>query len=82
MQHKDNLHRGYQVISNKTVRRNEKFIEIWYTKNTGVLKRTNRGYFLDGKCVSWVSAENWLESADIINYRKFVHGKRVEVEAA
>jgi len=69
--------RDYHVISDKIVRKKEKYIEIYYTKNDGVLKKTNRGYFLDGRNISCTSAEKWRNSVDITNRKVFDHDKRI-----
>lgn len=59
-----NLYNGlYQVISNKTVRQNEKFYRRYkkVNKNTpGMLVKTNRGWFIDGYQVDQKSVSTWF----------------------
>lgn len=54
----------YSVISNKTVRRNEKLFERWFNKSKNVPGRqmihTNRGWFIDGHEVDEKSVETWF----------------------
>lgn len=48
----EKLHGLYCVISNKTVRKNEKKYKRFKKDGVpGVLVKTNRGYFIDGKQV-------------------------------
>lgn len=58
----DKLYGLYSIISNKTVRRNEKFYKR-FPKRTGVkgtLVKTNRGYFIDGHHVDMKSVETYF----------------------
>ena len=53
------LYNLYSIISNKTVRKNERFYKR-YPKHKfvpGILVQTNRGYFIDGHQVDVASAE-------------------------
>ena len=53
------LYNLYSIISNKTIRKNEKLYKR-HPKNKfvpGTLIKTNRGYFIDGKNVDLKSAE-------------------------
>lgn len=53
------LYNLYSVVSNKTVRKNEKLYKR-YSKHKfvpGILVKTNRGYFIDGHNVDLKSAE-------------------------
>ncbi len=53
------LYNLYSIISNKGIRKNEKLYKR-YPKHKyvpGVLIKTNRGYFIDGKNVDLKSAE-------------------------
>lgn len=54
----------YAVISNKTVRENEKFYVRWRNKDKSVpgkeMVRTNRGYFIDGYNVDEKSIQMWF----------------------
>ena len=53
------LYNLYSIISNKTIRKNEKRYKR-YPKHKfvpGTLIKTNRGYFIDGKNVDLKSAE-------------------------
>jgi hypothetical protein len=58
------LYGMYSVISNKTVRENEKFLVRWFNKNKkvpgAVMARTNRGYFIDGYNVDEKSITLWF----------------------
>lgn len=53
------LYNLYTVISNKAVRKNEKFYKRFprHKSVKGTLVQTNRGYFIDGKNVDFASAE-------------------------
>ena len=48
-------------ISNKTVRKNEKFLMTWFGGINGKLQKTNRGYFLNGENISNNDAAAWLK---------------------
>lgn len=58
------LYGVYHVISNKTVRENEKFYVRWRNKEANVpgkeMIRTNRGYFIDGYNVDEKSTQLWF----------------------
>lgn len=56
------LHNLYWVISNKTVRRNEKYYRKFkgHKDVPGVLVKTNRGYFIDGHEVDKKAVETWF----------------------
>lgn len=57
------LYNLYSVISNKTIRNNEKFYKK-YPKHKfipGVLVQTNRGYFIDGHNVDLKSMHKYLD---------------------
>ena len=58
------LYGVYNVVSNKTVRENEKFYIRWRNKNENVpgtlMERTNRGYFIDGYHVDEKAIESWF----------------------
>ena len=58
----DKLYNLYSVISNKTVRRNEKFYKRFPKRADvkGTLVKTNRGYFIDGHHVDMKSVETYL----------------------
>lgn len=54
----------FSVVSNKTVRENEKFLVRWFNKDKtvpgAVMTRTNRGYFIDGYNVDERSIKLWF----------------------
>ncbi len=58
------LYGTYSVISNKTVRRNEKKFFRWKSKDKEIpgreMVQTNRGWFIDGHHVDEVSVERWF----------------------
>ena len=56
------LYNLYSVISNKTIRKNEKFYKRFPKHKfvPGILVKTNRGYFIDGYNVDQKSAENYM----------------------
>ena len=58
------LYGVYNVISNKTVRQNEKLFIRWRNKTKNVsgeeMVRTNRGWFIDGYHVDEKSIELWF----------------------
>jgi len=60
----DKLYGVYHVISNKTVRENEKFHVYWKNKDKNIpgsiMERTNRGYFIDGYNVDEKAVETWF----------------------
>ena len=53
------LYNLYTVISNKSIRKNERFYKRFPRNKAvkGTLVQTNRGYFIDGKNVDAASAE-------------------------
>ena len=54
----------YSVVSNKTVRNNEKHYVSYYKKNKdcpGFLIKTGRGYFIDGHQVDQKSVQIWAD---------------------
>lgn len=54
----EKLYGLYSVISNKTVRKHEKKHEVFRKKGVpGILIKTNRGYFIDGRQVDQKSVE-------------------------
>lgn len=52
----------YEVISNKTVRKNEKYYKRFKSPRSvpGVMVKTNRGYFIDGHQVDLKSVDLWF----------------------
>ena len=58
------LYGVYHVISNKTVRENERFCVRWCNKDANIpgkeMVRTNRGYFIDGYNVDDVAVNMWF----------------------
>lgn len=58
----EKLHGLYCVISNKKVRRNEKFYKRYPSVKgvPGVLVKTNRGYFIDGHEVDKKAVETYF----------------------
>lgn len=58
----EKLHGLYCVISNKKVRRNEKFYKRYPSIKgvPGVLVKTNRGYFIDGREVDKKAVETYF----------------------
>ena len=60
----DKLYGVYHVISNKTVRENERFCVRWRNRDTNIpgkeMVRTNRGYFIDGYNVDDVAVNMWF----------------------
>jgi len=54
----------YPVISNKTVRQNEKKFIRWKNRNKEIpgktMVKTNRGYFLDGHNIDQKSVDTWF----------------------
>ena len=52
----------YEVISNKTVRKHEKFYKRYkgHRAVPGMLVRTNRGFFIDGYQVDVKSVDLWF----------------------
>jgi len=71
------FYKGYHVISTKIVREKEKYLEIYFTNQNGTLKKTNRGYFLDGRNISCTSAERWKGTNVITNKVVYDHGRRI-----
>jgi len=61
----EKLYGVYSVISNKSVRMNERFYVCWYNKTKEVpgkkMVKTNRGWFIDGHNVDEKSADMWFE---------------------
>lgn len=57
----------YPKISNKTVRKNEHYLATYFHKEGGTLKKTNRGYFLDGIHISVFSAQDWLSKFGVMH---------------
>lgn len=54
----------YSIISNKTIRANEKYKKVFKKRNKktlGELVKTNRGYFIDGHHVDLKSVSRWFE---------------------
>lgn len=72
----------FPKVSNKTVRKQEKYLAVYYHKEGGSLQKTNRGYFLNGVNISVFSAQAWLaEYGVLVNgvYRPAkVYRKRTE----
>ena len=63
------LYNFYSIVSNKTVRKNEKFYKRFPKHKfiPGILVKTNRGYFIDGHNVDLASVElynNFVEAAN------------------
>ena len=54
----------YSVVSNKYIRRNEKFYKRYPKSKTlpGTLVKTNRGYFIDGQNVDQKAVDMYIES--------------------
>ena len=54
----------YCVISDKKVRKNEKFYKRYSRSKTlpGTLVKTNRGYFIDGQNVDQKAVETYIET--------------------
>lgn len=52
----------YTVISNKTVRKNEKYYKKYRGSQSapGTMIKTNRGYFIDGHNVDQKSVDLWF----------------------
>lgn len=52
----------YEVVSNKTVRTNEKFYKRYkgHKSVPGMLVKTNRGWFIDGHQVDLKSVDLWF----------------------
>lgn len=52
----------YEVVSNKTVRKNEKYYKRFKGNKAvpGVMVKTNRGYFIDGHQVDLKSVDLWF----------------------
>lgn len=62
----------YSVVSNKTVRKNEKYYKKFKKRNKeipGTLVKTNRGYFIDGYNVDKRSSDLWLKANGYENTR-------------
>lgn len=57
------LHGLFSVISNKTVRQNEKFYKKFkgHKSVPGSMVKTNRGYFIDGYNVDQKSTNLWFD---------------------
>lgn len=57
------LHGLFSVISNKTIRTNEKFYKKFKGDKSvpGSMVKTNRGYFIDGYNVDQKSANLWFD---------------------
>ena len=59
------LYGVYAVVSNKTVRTNEKTFIRWYNKNKSIpgkeMIKTNRGWFLDGYHLDEKSTQKWFD---------------------
>ena len=59
------LYGVYAVISNKTVRANEKLLIRWHNNKKDVpgeeMIHTNRGWFIDGYQVDEKSTEKWFD---------------------
>lgn len=59
------LYGVYAVVSNKTVRTNEKLFIRWYNKNKSIpgkeMIKTNRGWFLDGYHLDEKSTQKWFD---------------------
>lgn len=68
------LYDMYAVVSNKTVRKNEKKSHYWINKNEEVpgkmMVKTNRGYFLDGYNIDEKSTDKWFTLTGLPRYRK------------
>lgn len=62
----EKLYGIYPVISNKTVRVNERFYVRWKNKQKDIpgkeMVKTNRGWFLDGKNIDEKSIEYWFNA--------------------
>ena len=54
----------YSVISNKSIRNNEKYFKKFrgHKDVPGLMVKTNRGYFINGYNVDIASANLWFES--------------------
>jgi hypothetical protein len=69
------LYGGYSVISNKTVRQNEKLHISWKNNNPNIpgkeMVKTNRGYFLDGYNIDERSIKLWFALTGCNRYKKF-----------
>lgn len=63
----EKLYNLYTVISNKIVRRREKFYKKFRGKKSvpGILIKTNRGYFIDGRQVDMKSVDLWFDMQNI-----------------
>jgi hypothetical protein len=59
------LYGVYAVVSNKTVRANEKLLIRWYNNKKDVpgkeMIHTNRGWFLDGYQLDEKSTQKWFD---------------------
>ena len=50
----------FNVVDNKTIRKHENFKKT-SKESFGIMVKTNRGYFIDGRHVDLKSAKTWFE---------------------
>ena len=54
----------FNVVDNKTIRKHENFYKRFKKtskESFGTMIKTNRGYFIDGHHVDFMSAKTWFE---------------------
>ena len=68
------LYGVYAVVSNKTVRQNEKLYIVWYNKDESIpgskMVKTNRGYFIDGYNVDEKAVTTWFDMTKLDRTKK------------
>ena len=75
------LYGVYAVISNKTVRANEKLLIRWHNNKKDIpgeeMIHTNRGWFIDGYQIDEKSTEKWFNLTGNQRYSKPLRMKKV-----